>query len=98
MTKLTLNSTEFTITGYNRYTSIDDGGINSYANVSFPDNSQYAALTQVGTISSLSISIDGTSVYSVSNISASVTNINEDLYDQGVRMNAQIMFYPANEE
>ena len=98
MTKLTLNNTEFTISGYNRYTNIDQDGIHSYANVNFPNNSQYAALTQVGAISSLSISIDGTSVYSLSNISARITSINEDLYDQGVRMNAQITFNPADAE
>lgn len=98
MTKLTLNNTEFTISGYSRYTNIDDAGIHSYASVAFPNNSQYAALTQVGTISSLSIAIDGTSVYSLSNISAKITNISEELYEQGVRMNAQIAFNPADAE
>lgn len=96
MIKMTLNSTEFTITGYNRYTNIDAGGISSYANVSFPDNSQYDALTQIGTINSMDISVDGTSVYSLSNTSAKVTNISEDLYEHGIRMNAQISFNQSN--
>lgn len=98
MTKLTLNNTEFTIVGFNRNTSIDQDGVHSYAGVIFPDNSQYNALTQVGTISSMAIAIDNTSVYSLSNISARITNISEDLYEQGVRMSAQIVFNPANEE
>ena len=98
MTTLTLNNTQFTISGYNRYTYIDDAGVHSNANVAFPNNSQYTALTQVGEIESLSIAIDGTSVYSMNNINARITNINENLYDQGVSMTAQITFVPENEE
>ena len=97
MTKLTLNNTEFTINGYNRYTNIDDNGMHSSANVSFPNNSQYNALTQVGTITSLSIETDGTSVYSLSNLNAKITSINENLYEGGVQMNAQIAFLASAE-
>lgn len=92
MTKLTLNSTEFIISGYNRYTNIDTNGVHSSANVSFPDNSQYSTLTQMPTITSLSIAIDGSTIYTLSNLNAKVTNINENLYDGGVSMNAQIVF------
>lgn len=94
MITLTLNNTEFSIVGYNRYTNIDDSGIHSNAYVVFPDNTQYDALTQIGAISRFMIAIDGTTVYTLTDVSAKITSINEDLYDQGVRMNAQIVFSP----
>ena len=98
MTKLTLNNTEFTINGYNRYTNIDDDGVRSSANVSFPDNTQYNALVAVGPISSVSIAIDGTTVYSMQNISAKIASISENLYEGGMTMSAQIAFLEADEE
>lgn len=97
MTTLTLNSTQFSITGYNRYTTIDDSGVHSVANVNFPNNSQYDALTQVGEIESMSIVIDGSTVYSLPSTEAKVTNISEYLTESGVTMNAQITFENVTE-
>lgn len=98
MIKLTLNNTEFTINGFGRYTNIDSNGVHTYANVMFSTNEQYEALAQIGVITNLSITIDNVSVYSLSNISAKITNISEILEDQGMLMSAQISFNPDNSE
>lgn len=92
MTKLILNSTEFTINGYNRYTNINDDGVQSNATVLFPGNSQYAELTHVGAISSLAIETDGSTVYSLSNLNAKIASINENLIDGIMQMIANIVF------
>lgn len=100
MTVLTLNNTDFNITGYNRYTSVDNGVITSNASVYFPDNSGYSDLAYLAesTITSISISIDGSTVYSLTNQNAKITSISENLDERGVTMQAQITFNSAVNE
>ena len=74
-----LNSESFTINSYSRVTTIDDGGIRSTASVGFVDNSGYDRLVDLDEITSLAIKVDGTSIYSLTGISARITTINERL-------------------
>ena len=92
MNKLTLNSTEFTINNYHRYTDISKDNIESYASIQFENGTNYNDLASLGLITRLYISIDGNTVYSLQSINARVTNINENLTEEGVVMTAQIRF------
>lgn len=85
---------EFTITSYNRYTSVDGDRIYSNANVTFADDSEYDALCALldTEITDINIKVDGTSVYHLANTSAKITNINESLDGDVMRMYAQIGF------
>ena len=100
VTKIVLNNSEFVISGYSRYTSIENGIIRSNANVAFKNISDYDALTALAelVITSLQISVDGETVYSLSNQHARITNINENLYDSGMSMQVTIVFDSAVDE
>ena len=95
MTKLYLNTnSEFTITGFSRYTNVQDDKVYSNANVYFPDTSEYSELEPFmeTEITDIKIKVDGTEVYHLSDISAVVTAINESLDVDAVHMNATISF------
>ena len=99
MKKLVLNTThEFEITGYNRYTDIVGEEIRSNANVSFANASEYDDICAMSetTITDLKITVDGTAIYHLSNISAKFTNINETLDGDRIRITANIGFTPAD--
>ena len=91
MNTITLNSTEIIFDRFSRNTDIADGHPNVYIVLSCDNNSQYSDLVNVGVINSIVVEVNGTTVYSMNNITAYVTNINESImYDGTVRMDATI--------
>ena len=99
MKKLVLNtSNEFEITWYNRYTDMQGDEIRSNANVTFANANEYDDICAMSetTITDLKITVDGTAIYHLSNISAKFTNINETLDGDTIRISANIGFAPAD--
>lgn len=99
MKKLILNTTnEFEINGYNRYTDMQGDEIRSNANVTFANADEYDDIRAMSetTITDLKITVDGTVIYHLNNISAKFTNINETLDGDVVRIYANIAFSSAD--
>lgn len=94
MTKIYLNSHEFEITGYNRYTNINEGKLTSYADVQFAEISDYHTLLGLvgAEITSIRIVANDVAIYNLGTVDASITRVNENLYNDKINISAQIIF------
>lgn len=98
MLKMKINDAiEFPITGYNRYISIQAGGVNAQCNFNMSDMSAYDSLMMVGeeTITDIKIYSDDKEVYHIGNQNARLSNINENVYGEEVSISASIVFNPV---
>ena len=101
MLKMKLNNTiEFPITGYNRYTNIQDNGFNAQCNFSMSDMSAYDSLLSFGeeTITDIKIYSNDKEIYHLGNQNAKLANISESVYGEDVSINASIVFNPVTAE
>lgn len=89
---LVLNGEEFGLKQYNRTTNFTDGTISSTAYAVLSETS--AKLEEIGatTITNLQIKRDDNVIYSLNNINAQITNIYENLYQEGIEINLTINF------
>lgn len=95
MTQMTINlNTTFPINGYSRSTEIQNGKVYSSANVSVNGTESYPALLALygQTISSITIESEGKQIYSITNQNGRITNINESLDGEVMRLYMNIFF------
>ena len=94
MSTIYLNNNEFEINGYNRYTTLVDGKLNSYADVQFNTVDDYPTLLSlVGVeLTSIRIVANETTIYNSGLVNANITRVNENLYNDKMNISAQIVF------
>ena len=101
MLKLKLNNTvEVPIASYNRYTNIQEGNYTASANFNFSSVNAYDSLVALSntTITDIKIYNDDQEIYHLSNQSAHLININENVYEGGMSISANLTFDSADEE
>ena len=89
----------FGLESYNKTTTFEGNTVNSsgYASLITTD---ITALTTVasGTITSIEIQHDGTSIYNSTNLNAKINNINEYLSGDRINVNINFVFNQGNAE